>query len=80
LRRDRKDIIADILSVTLEGACKTEIVYKTNLNFNHAGKYISYLVGKGLLGKVSGRKTRYKTTEKGIKLLEKLRAIKKLIE
>ena len=67
-RRGRLEIIADILSVAMEEAKKTEIVYRANLNFKRAGKYLPYLEEKGLIenGNMSGG---YKTTEKGREFL-----------
>jgi predicted transcriptional regulator len=68
LRRDKIDIIADILKVALHGAKKTHIVYKANLNFNVLKKYIIRLEEKGLLMKVDGG--HYMTTKKGSQFLE----------
>ena len=67
-RRGRLEIIADILSVAMEEAKKTEIVYKANLNFKRLGKYLPYLMEKGLIesGNMSNE---YKTTEKGKEFL-----------
>ena len=48
-RRGRLEIIADILSVAMKEAKKTEIVYRANLNFKRAGKYLLYLEEKGLI-------------------------------
>jgi len=67
-RRGRLEIIADILSVAMEEAKKTEIVYRANLNFKRAGKYLLYLEEKGLIENGNmGRE--YKTTEKGREFL-----------
>ena len=67
-RRGRLEIIADILSVAMEEAKKTEIVYKANLNFKRLGKYLPYLMENGLIenGNMSNE---YKTTEKGKEFL-----------
>jgi len=48
-RRDGTKIIHEILMATRSGVSKTQIVYKTNLNFQLAGKYITFLLSKGLL-------------------------------
>jgi len=67
--RRRSDIkmLVEILIVGLKGAKKTEIVYKANLNFKIAKKYLDFLLAKGLLTEDSlcGRKKIYRTTEKG---------------
>ena len=60
-RRGGLEIIADILLVTREGEKKTQIVYKANLNFTRVGKYLPYLVEKGL---IEYRDNEYKTTER----------------
>ena len=69
MRRDKIDIIADILKITLHGAKKTHIVYKANLNFTVLKKYITGLEEKGLLMKIDGR--HYMTTQKGSQFLER---------
>jgi len=68
LRRDKIDIIADILKVALHGAKKTHIVYKANLNFTVLKKYIIRLEENGLLTKINGG--HYMTTQKGSQFLE----------
>jgi predicted transcriptional regulator len=68
LRRDKIDIIADILKVALHGAKKTHLVYKANLNFTVLKKYIIRLEENGLLMKIDGR--HYITTQKGSRFLE----------
>jgi len=65
-RRNKLEIMVDILSVAIEGAKKTEIVYKANLNFKRAGKYISLLEEKGFI-ECNG--WGFKTTEKGKEFL-----------
>jgi predicted transcriptional regulator len=68
LRRDKIDIIADILKVALSGAKKTHIVYKANLNFTVLKRYIIRLEENGLLMKIDGG--HYMTTQKGSQFLE----------
>jgi predicted transcriptional regulator len=68
LRRDKIEIIADILKVALHGAKKTHIVYKANLNFNVLKKYIVRLEENGLLMQINGGQ--YITTQKGSQFLE----------
>jgi len=66
-RRSDVKVLVDILVVGLKGAKKTEIVYKANLNFKIAKKYLDFLAAKGLLTEDSfrGAKKIYQTTEKG---------------
>lgn len=56
------DIVVDVLEVTKNGVNKTAIVYKTNLNFRLAEKYILLLEKQGLLEKKSDK---YFTSDKG---------------
>ena len=65
-RRGKLEIIIDILSVAMNEAKKTEIVYKANLNFKRVGKYLPYLEEKGLIENIGSE---YKTTEKGKQFL-----------
>jgi predicted transcriptional regulator len=66
-RRSDVQIIVGILEVALHGAGKTEVVYKANLNFGQAKKYMSFLMDNGLLSTVasSNGSNKYQTTEKG---------------
>jgi predicted transcriptional regulator len=68
-------ILEDILTIALNGAIKTRIVYKANLNFNRARRYLLYLEDKGLIAieKNSNGTEVYRTTEKGGRLLDLLR-------
>jgi predicted transcriptional regulator len=67
--------MVDILSTAREGARKTEMVYKANLNFNRAERYIPFLEERGLMEN-SGAV--YKTTEKGTEFLHEYQMIKEL--
>jgi len=68
MRRSRFDIIIEILDVAKAGVNKTSIVYKTNLNFMLAEKYLELL---GMQGLVENRAEKYFTTDKGRLFLEK---------
>ena len=70
-RRGNLGVIADILGVCLDVvALKTNIVYRANLNFNLATKYIDELVEKRLLRIQHHSRRTYETTEKGREFLE----------
>jgi len=73
-RRGGFEIIVDILNAAMEGAKKTEIVYKANLNFKRASNYLSYLEERQLIENMGDR---YRTTEKG---KEFLRDYQKMME
>jgi predicted transcriptional regulator len=72
LKRSSADICADILSVALNGAKKTHIVYKANLNFRIVKGYINTLMSGGLL---TSEEERYFSTEKGVEFLKRYRAL-----
>jgi len=62
------EIVADILTVALNGANKTRIVYRANLNFTRFHKYFSELLDKGLI--VRADEGEYRTTDKGRRFLK----------
>ena len=44
MKRDKLEIARNILLICKDGAKKTEIVYKANLNFKNAEVYLKWLV------------------------------------
>lgn len=68
MRRSRIDIIIEILEVAKAGVNKTSIVYRTNLNFTLAEKYLELLEMQGLM---ENKSEKYITTGKGKIFLEK---------
>lgn len=74
-RRGHLQILAEILEiVSRQGATKTSIVYKTNINFTLANKYIDYLESRKLIQRSSGDSVRLFTlTPKGREALLQLR-------
>jgi predicted transcriptional regulator len=68
MRRDKIEIFADILKVAKNGAKKTHIVYKANLNFSTLKNHIKRLKEKGLL--IQTDEGYYLTTQQGDKFLE----------
>ena len=74
-RRGRLEIMVDILSTAREGVRKTEMVYRANLNFNRAERYIPFLEERGLM---ENSEAVYKTTEKGKEFLHEYQMIKEL--
>ena len=71
MRRNDLDICADLLKVAMNGALKTQLVYKANLNFNIVKKYIKRLSDNGLITSENGH---FFTTDKGSKFLTRYRA------
>ncbi len=70
MRRNDLDICADLLKVAMNGAIKTQLVYKANLNFNIVKKYIKRLSDNGLIKSENGH---FFTTDKGSIFLAKYR-------
>ena len=75
-RRGKLEIMADILLVTRDGARKTEIVYKANLNFTRIERYIPFLEERGM---IKNSDQVYKTTEKGEEFLREYAKMRGLI-
>lgn len=79
--RDSLVIIRDILQVALRKASKTEIVYRSNINFVAAEKYISRLLLRGMLETVvDDGKSKFQTTQLGVDTLSKLSEVQRLFE
>lgn len=79
-RRSDIDIIGGILEVVGEGAKKTEIVYKVNLNHSLLKRYLSVLVEKKLVSEtLLGNTKIYNITDRGIKLLDAIRRVRDLL-
>jgi len=68
MRRNDLDICADLLKVAMDGAKKTQLVYRANLNFKIVKKYIERLSENGLLVYVNRS---YFTTERGSKFVNR---------
>lgn len=70
------EVIIDILTESLDGANKTRIMYRANLNFLRFNCYLSEMLENGLLRKENngvGGVVEYKVTESGKALLRTLR-------
>lgn len=70
-RRSEIEIIRDILSLSRDGAKKTQILYGTNLSYTQLQEYLTFLIKSGALEVLNSSDSRlYKTTNKGIEILE----------
>jgi predicted transcriptional regulator len=80
-RRDKLNIIAQILEIARESTLKTQIMYKANLSFAQLNEYINFMQDIGLLAKVmENRRETYKTTEKGLNFLQRHGEITELLK
>jgi len=76
-RRARHDIILEILQNAKGGAKKTSLMYKTNLSFSQFKRYLSALKKGGFIAENSGI---WKTTEKGLNVIEACEICQSLME
>jgi predicted transcriptional regulator len=74
MKRTRTEVIMAILKAAKDEACKTRLMYTVNMNLASFNKYLRELTEAGLIVKVDDplSKTIYKTTERGINLLQLL--------
>jgi len=73
-RRDRLNIIAEIMEVATESKIKTKIMYMVNLSFSQLKEYLNYLTEMGFLRiRVENGKKFYETTAKGTRYIENYR-------
>jgi len=82
-RRDRHDIIIEILKTAIEGRIKTHIMYKAKLSYAQLNEYLPTLVQNGFLENTTIRSKKYqkkvfKTTFKGLRLIENFETMNKL--
>jgi len=82
-RRDRHDIIVEILKTAVEGKIKTHIMYKAKLSYAQLNEYLPALVENGFLENTTVRNRRYykkifRTTQKGLRFIENFETMNKL--
>ncbi len=77
MRRTETEIIVAILESTEEPINKTAIVYKTNINFKLAKKYLDMLQAKGLIEK--NPENKYQITDKGKSYLRKAKELSQFL-
>jgi len=71
-RRDRHDIIAEILKTAKRGEKKTYIMYKARLSHSQLKLYLEFLNQIGMIVKDNGV---YKTTSKGLTFIREFESI-----
>ncbi len=76
------DIAYDILKVSEDGAYKTHIVYRSNLNSKLMAKYLRALIESGMLRIQEGEDgpSVYRTTEKGILFVRSYESIRTVFD
>ena len=83
-RRDRHEIVAEILKTAREGRIKTHIMYKAKLSYSQINTYLQLLVDKGFLenNTVVRRRqtiTLYRTTPKGVHFIENIDTVNQML-
>ncbi len=80
-RRDRLHIMAEILEVAIDGALKTQMMYRANLSFAQLNEYLKLLTDLKLLDIPENNVRKiYKTTSKGMRYLQSYRDINELLK
>ena len=79
-RRDRLNIMAEIMEAAKGNQLKTRIMYRVNLSFSQLKEYLSFLTERGFLRvHVENRKKFYETTAKGNIYIENYREMSNLL-
>jgi len=76
-RRVRHDIVIGILEAARHGKLKTHIMKEVKLNFRQIQYYLNQLLSKNFIKKEG---TFYRTTEKGLNVIEACKICCKLME
>src|SRR5712691_12407140 len=78
--RDRTEIITLVLTSAsrMSGVLKTKIMYEAFLSFSQLEEYVGLLLRNGLLEHDDLKKT-YKTSEKGLRLLELYNSLPEIV-
>ena len=79
-RRDKMQIMVLILNTCIKGANKTRIVYQANLNFRTVNPYLELLEDSGLIQVMEDRNKLYKTTHRGLEVINNFVAINEMIK
>ena len=74
-RRNRLQIITEILHIAKKGAKKTHIVYRANLNHALLEDYLQTLEQQGLISKNVHPGNTIQTTRKGIQFVQYYRTL-----
>ncbi len=82
-RRDRHDIIAEILETARGGKLKTHIMCEAKLSYHQIQNYLTLLTQHGFLKNTTIKQQRqtltmFKTTRKGIRLLKQIEYLNRL--
>jgi len=80
-RRDKLNIIAEILEIAKDGTLKTQIMYRANLSFTQLNEYLRFMLKNELLTKVPDKgKMVYAATAKGLDFLQRYCELTELLK
>jgi predicted transcriptional regulator len=80
-RRDRLNIMTEIMEVAKESQLKTRIMYMVNLSFSQVNEYLSLLIKRGFLSAhLENGKKIYETTAKGERFIENYKEMSNLLK
>jgi predicted transcriptional regulator len=77
MKRSRDIIVSQILDVCRDGANKTKIVYKVNLNFRTINPYLELLTKNGMIRATEKKPLIYETTSRGVDVLNHFKYIQR---
>jgi len=77
MKRDKLEIARNILLICKDGARKTEIVYKANLNFKNGEVYLKRLIDREIIMKEGNI---FKFTSKGAEMLSNLESASSFLD
>jgi len=73
--------MAEILEVAIDGALKTQVMYRANLSFAQLNEYLRLMLDLKLLETIRNtERVTYKTTAKGVRYLQSYREIRDLLK
>ena len=78
-KRTRTMIIVEIISLCRKPQAKTRLLQKSNLSWKLGNGYLDNMLSQGLL-EIHHSPTKYATTQKGKKLLDRWKAVAETIQ
>ena len=74
-KRSKNKILQEILSICSKGENITQIAYRSNTNLTVARDLIELLKKKNLVNEVDGSPVIYKTTARGLQVMDRLKML-----
>jgi len=79
-RRSRMEVTAKILEFAMKGARKTQIMFRSGINYKEAEILLNVLIQKKLLKVTNmGKKNNFYTTLRGLRYLHEFNELKKIL-